>query len=190
MQFSIVDSGADGVAGSDTLFFSSRGPIIGANHINPNKSTSVTFRDGSYCEILSLDILALIVVKSTRKFAEIASLETFTSVYAEPQSLEFYVRPDGTIPFNEWFSSIRSSDAQQAIHTRIVRLHAGNLGDYKRLDSELYELKLRHRPGYRIYFCKPEPNAIMLLHGGTKKNQQADIEKARFYIIESQEHQP
>ena len=130
------------------------------------------------------------MVCSTQNAAESASLETPASVYVEPQNLEFYVRPDGKNPFNEWFSSIKSDDILQAIHARLIRVQQGNLGDHKQLDSVLFELRLRQRPGYRIYFCKPRPNTIMLLHGGTKKKQPQDIEKARFYIEEYLEHQP
>ena len=43
----------------------------------------------------------------------------------------------------------------------------------------MYELRLDFGPGYRVYFGKDGETIVILLGGGIKKRQQADIETAR-----------
>jgi putative addiction module killer protein len=62
-----------------------------------------------------------------------------------------------------------------------LRVLLGNLGDYKSLGDGLYEL--RFNEGIRVYFS--QIGQTLLLTGGnknTKRDQSADIEKARGYL--------
>lgn len=43
----------------------------------------------------------------------------------------------------------------------------------------LYEIKVDHGPGYRVYFCEQGDSTILLLVGGDKKSQRQDIKHAR-----------
>ena len=58
---------------------------------------------------------------------------------------------------------------------------SGNFGQCKSLGGGLHECKIAHGPGFCVYFGKQGPKWIILLVGGTKKRQQADIEKAKSY---------
>lgn len=49
---------------------------------------------------------------------------------APPRQILRYVTPDGRIPFEEWFNSLRNQKAQIKIDTRLRRITQGNLGDY------------------------------------------------------------
>ncbi|WP_348642958.1 type II toxin-antitoxin system RelE/ParE family toxin [Mesorhizobium sp. B2-3-12] len=60
---------------------------------------------------------------------------------------------------------------------RIDRVELGNLGDAKFFDG-IGELRVDHGPGYRIYFVKAGNTIIILLCGGDKSSQKADIKKA------------
>lgn len=40
------------------------------------------------------------------------------------------------------------------------------------------ELRIDHGPGYRVYFTRRGPVVIILLVGGDKRTQDADIERA------------
>jgi len=66
-----------------------------------------------------------------------------------------------------------------AIARRIERAARGNLGDVKAVGEGLSELRVDVGPGYRLYFVKREKVVIVLLAGGDKSTQQADIRRAR-----------
>ncbi len=53
------------------------------------------------------------------------------------------------------------------------------VGDYKYLGKSIIELRFDIGAGYRIYATQIESELIVLLAGGTKSRQQADIEKAK-----------
>ena len=69
------------------------------------------------------------------------------------------------------------------IVARIDRLSAENFGDCKSLGSGLFELRIDWGPGYRIYFAKVG-KAVLLLCGGEKRKQYADIERAIEYLAD------
>lgn len=62
---------------------------------------------------------------------------------------------------------------------RIERLAGGNPGDVKAVGEGVYELRIDHGPGYRVYFAKHRGGAIVLLTGGVKNSQRADIRLAQ-----------
>ena len=76
---------------------------------------------------------------------------------------------------------IKDRNARIAISNRIARLRTGNFGDFKRLSSSLYELRIHYGPGFRVYFGIFQNDIVVLLCGGTKSTQQRDIEKAKDY---------
>jgi len=57
-------------------------------------------------------------------------------------------------------------------------LSAGNFGDSKPVRDGISELRIDHGPGYRIYFMRSGPIVIVLLAGGDKSTQEADITRA------------
>jgi putative addiction module killer protein len=58
------------------------------------------------------------------------------------------------------------------------RLERGNLSVAKGIGAGLCELRLDFGPGYRIYFGKDGKRFVILLGGGAKKRQQANIDTA------------
>jgi len=54
-----------------------------------------------------------------------------------------------------------------------------NLGDHKIFSGGIGELRLDFGPGYRIYFVQHGATIIVLLAGGDKSAQSADIQEAR-----------
>jgi len=66
----------------------------------------------------------------------------------------------------------------------VLRIEMGNFSAAKAVSAGLSELRLDFGPGYQIYFGKDGENLVLLLGGGTKKRQQADIEKALALWIE------
>ena len=80
-------------------------------------------------------------------------------------------------PFEEWFNSLDAVTAAR-VDKYIRRLEAGNFGAAKVLQEGVSELKLDFGPGYRVYFGRDGKTIIILLGGGSKRRQSADIAAA------------
>lgn len=67
-----------------------------------------------------------------------------------------------------------------AITDRIDYLKQGNFGDIDSVRTEpgLFEMRIGVGPGYRVYFGEFDGQVVVLILGGTKKTQTADIKKA------------
>jgi len=83
-----------------------------------------------------------------------------------------------TDTFERWLLGLKDKVARTRIQARIRRVSLGNLGDIKPLREGVFELRIDHGPGYRVYFIKRGPLVIVLLAGGDKHTQAADIERA------------
>jgi putative addiction module killer protein len=62
----------------------------------------------------------------------------------------------------------------------------GNFGDVKPVGEGVWEARIDWGPGYRIYYAQAGQRLILLLVGGYKRKQQADIEKAHLYWVDWQ----
>lgn len=80
--------------------------------------------------------------------------------------------------FESWLLGLRDRMARLRIQVRIDRLQLGHLGDVKPIREGVSELRIDHGPGYRVYFIKTGPVVIVLLGGGDKRTQDADIARA------------
>jgi putative addiction module killer protein len=83
-----------------------------------------------------------------------------------------------SIVFDTWLKKLKDSRAKIKILTRIDRLAEGNPGDHRFLD-DISEMRIDYGTGYRVYYIEIEKRLIILLCGGDKTTQQADIKKAR-----------
>ena len=83
----------------------------------------------------------------------------------------------GRSPFAGWFDSLDAVTAAR-VDKYIRRLEAGNFGSAKSLQDGVSELKLDFGPGYRVYFGRDGKTIIILLGGGSKRRQSADIAAA------------
>ena len=88
-----------------------------------------------------------------------------------------YLQEDGSSPYQEWFNSL---DVQAAAKVTVAksRLELGNTSNVKWFDG-IGEYKIDWDPGYRIYLAQDGKQLIVLFGGGTKKNQQSDINRAK-----------
>lgn len=64
------------------------------------------------------------------------------------------------------------------MQVRIERLAAGNPGDVRAVGKGVSELRIDYGPGYRVYFTKRRRGVLILLAGGVKSSQAADIKTA------------
>ena len=98
-----------------------------------------------------------------------------------PRDVRNYVTPDGREPYEEWVNSYRNRKTRAIIRERINRLHLGNFGDYKRLTTDLYELRIHYGPGYRGVSWGGRPCDSNSALWWIQKTQRRDIQKAKEY---------
>jgi putative addiction module killer protein len=81
--------------------------------------------------------------------------------------------------FKKWIRNLKDGLARTIINARIRRISVGNLGDAKQVGDSIWELRVNHGPGYRVYFTYRGQEIIILLCGGDKSTQSRDIETAK-----------
>ena len=84
-----------------------------------------------------------------------------------------------TAVFSEWLAKLRDGKAVARIDARIRRLSLGNYGDAKSVGGGVRELRIDYGPGYRVYFVEQRNVVVILLCGGDKRSQDADIAQAK-----------
>ena len=90
-----------------------------------------------------------------------------------------YQTVEGKEPVTEWLQSLKDKQSEAKLRMRIRRLEAGNFGDCKPVGDGVLELREHLGAGYRVYFGRHGQKIVVLLCGGSKKSQVADINKAR-----------
>jgi putative addiction module killer protein len=88
-----------------------------------------------------------------------------------------YVGEDGFAPYRKWFDKLPVQAAAK-VAVAILRLEVGNISNLKWLGT-IGEVRIDWGPGYRVYLGKDGEDLILLLGGGTKRRQQADIDRAK-----------
>ena len=88
------------------------------------------------------------------------------------------VSVERTDEFAVWLTSLRDHQARARINKRIMRLANGNFGDVAAVGQGVSELRIHYGPGYRIYFVQRGAVLVVLLCGGDKSTQSADIATA------------
>ena len=83
----------------------------------------------------------------------------------------------GGSPFADWFDGLEAVTAAR-VDRYIRRLEAGNFSAAKPLREGVFELRLDFGPGYRVYYGREGRAIIVLLGGGSKRRQDADIAAA------------
>jgi putative addiction module killer protein len=83
-----------------------------------------------------------------------------------------------TDQYDRWLRDLRDAQARARINARIRRLMDGNPGQHRVLSGGVREMKIDHGPGYRVYYTERGGVLVILLCGGDKSTQQADIDHA------------
>ena len=84
-----------------------------------------------------------------------------------------------TDAYARWFERLKDREARSRVLVRIRRLSLGNPGDAKSVGGGVSELRIDYGPGYRVYFAGRGEALTVLLGGGDKSTQAADIQAAR-----------
>jgi len=77
-----------------------------------------------------------------------------------------------------WLDDLADAKAVARIIARIDRVQAGNFGDHKPIGDGVWEMRIDHGPGYRVYYALAGRRIVLLLCGGDKRKQSADIRRA------------
>ena len=94
------------------------------------------------------------------------------------------MRTRKTGAFDKWLTKLRDNAGKALILSRIKRLENGNRRDWGPVGEGLFELRVHFGPGYRVY-CKDNGDEIViLLCGGDKSTQDADVARAKKIALE------
>ena len=89
-----------------------------------------------------------------------------------------YLDAKGISPYAKWFDRLNATAAVK-VATAVHRMEQGNFSNVKGVGAGVYEYRIDFGPGYRIYFGKDGDRLVILLAGGTKKRQDADVTAAK-----------
>lgn len=89
-----------------------------------------------------------------------------------------YLDAEGSSPYAKWFNRLNVAAAVKVV-TAVHRMEQGNFSNVKGVGAGVYEYRIDFGSGYRIYFGKVGDRLVLLLAGGTKKRQDADISAAK-----------
>ncbi|RQO33464.1 addiction module antitoxin RelB [Herminiimonas sp. KBW02] len=94
-----------------------------------------------------------------------------------------------TEEFDDWLASLKDLIARAKILARIDRVKCGNFGDSEPVGDGISEMKIDFGPGYRVYYVREGRVVYLLLNGGDKTSQKADIKRAKVMWEEIQKEQ-
>ena len=98
-----------------------------------------------------------------------------------PLEILHYLTASGNGPYQLWLDALKDLKGRVAIQRRVDRIQHGNFGDHKFCQDGVWELRIDFGPGYRVYYAQEGKNIILLLCGGSKRDQSADIKDAVRY---------
>ncbi|MBK8761040.1 MAG: type II toxin-antitoxin system RelE/ParE family toxin [Sulfuritalea sp.] len=83
-----------------------------------------------------------------------------------------------TDEFSLWLDGLKDRVTRQRLNVRLRKALLGNLGDVKPVGSGVFEMREHFGPGWRMYYVQRGAVLVVMLGGGDKSSQAADIAKA------------
>ncbi|EQD64616.1 addiction module killer protein [mine drainage metagenome] len=80
--------------------------------------------------------------------------------------------------FSDWLKDLKDGLTRQRLNKRLRKTQFGNLGDVEPVGEGVYEMREHFGPGWRMYYVQRGDALIVMLGGGDKSTQQADINRA------------
>src|SRR5262249_54430386 len=85
----------------------------------------------------------------------------------------------GSSPFERWLDSVQDANARLRILVGVRRLADPAYANFKSVGGGVFEVRIFYGPGYRIYFAPNGDEIVVLIAGGTKKDQGQAIYEAK-----------
>jgi len=95
--------------------------------------------------------------------------------------IRHYLTTDEEDVYLDWLRKLRDVIAKIAVNRRVTRIELGNFGDHKFCRDGVWELRIDVGAGYRVYYAVSGKEIVLLLCGGNKRTQDADIDRACGY---------
>lgn len=86
--------------------------------------------------------------------------------------------------FTAWLDCLPDATVRAVIAARVKRLAFGLTGDVAPVGGGVSELRVHLGAGWRIYFVRRGAQVIVLLAGGSKRTQRADIKRAKTLALQ------
>ena len=91
--------------------------------------------------------------------------------------IRHYVTATGRDPYQQWLDGLKDLKGRVIIQRRIDRVANGTFGDHRFCRDGVWGVRIDYGPGYRA-----GETVVLLLCGGSKRSQSADIkEEARYW---------
>ena len=85
-----------------------------------------------------------------------------------------------TLPeFDTWLDGLKDRTTRLRLSRRLDKVQRGNIGDVKPVGDGIFEMREYFGPGWRMCYAKRRDIIIVMLGGGDKGSQVADIAKAK-----------
>ncbi|QWE08921.1 type II toxin-antitoxin system RelE/ParE family toxin [Polynucleobacter ibericus] len=90
-----------------------------------------------------------------------------------------------TVEFDVWLKAIRDPLTRGRLLTRLRRAALGNLGDVAPIADAngIWEMREHFGAGWRMYYLRRGRVVILMLGGGYKATQNADIKKVKRLLL-------
>ena len=80
--------------------------------------------------------------------------------------------------FSDWLWGLRDGMTHRRLARRLEKVQRGLLGDVALVGEGVFEMREFFGPGWRMYYVQRDGVLVIMLGGGDKSTQQADIARA------------
>ncbi|APC05287.1 type II toxin-antitoxin system RelE/ParE family toxin [Polynucleobacter asymbioticus] len=88
-----------------------------------------------------------------------------------------------TTDFETWLATIRDPLTRGRLFARLRKASLGNLGDVAPISDGVWEMREHFGAGWRMYYMQHRKVVILMLGGGCKSTQTADIRKVKKLLL-------
>jgi len=112
-------------------------------------------------------------------FVELSVANRVALLYCFGYGTKSMNKLESTPEFDAWLAALKDGIGRVRILARLKAAAYGNFGDCAPVGDAVFEMRIHVGPGYRIYYVRKGSLVYLLLAGGTKGTQTADISKAK-----------